>query len=64
MIKFGSRTEVTLAKFLDPQIKVKVGQTVRGAADVIAILNNPIHTTAKPQSGEELEPLIGRETPA
>ena len=35
-----------------------------GAADVIAILNNPIHTTAKPRPGEELEPLIGRETPA
>jgi phosphatidylserine decarboxylase len=64
MIKFGSRTEVTLAKFLDPQVKVKVGQTVRGAADIIAILNNPIHTTAKPKPGEELEPLIGRETPA
>jgi phosphatidylserine decarboxylase len=63
MIKFGSRTEVTLAKFLDPQIKVTVGQTVRGAADVIAILGNPIHTTA-PDPGEETEPLIGRETPA
>jgi phosphatidylserine decarboxylase len=69
MIKFGSRTEVTLAKFLDPQIKVKVGQTVKGAADVIAMLNNPIHTTAmntggKDGSGEESEPLLGRETPA
>jgi phosphatidylserine decarboxylase len=63
MIKFGSRTEITLAKFLDPQIKVKVGQTVRGAADVIALLGHPILTSA-PQSGPELEPLIGRETPA
>ena len=30
MIKFGSRTEVTLAKFLEPTVKVVVGQTVRG----------------------------------
>jgi phosphatidylserine decarboxylase len=64
MIKFGSRTEVTLAKFLDPQVKVKVGQTVKGASDIIAILNKPIHTTTNPQPGEDLEPLIGRETPA
>jgi phosphatidylserine decarboxylase len=64
MIKFGSRTEVTLAKFLDPQIKVKIGQTVRGAADVIAVLGNPIHIKAPSGSGSEFEPLIGRETPA
>jgi phosphatidylserine decarboxylase len=64
MIKFGSRTEVTLAKFLEPQIKVTIGQTVRGASDVIAILNNPIHTSAKGATDPELEPLIGRETPA
>lgn len=64
MIKFGSRTELTLAKFLDPQIKVTVGQTVRGAADVIAVLKNPIHTTAKLSVDPEHEPLIGRETPA
>jgi phosphatidylserine decarboxylase len=64
MIKFGSRTEVTLAAFLEPQIKVQVGQTVRGAADIIAILNKPIHTTAKAATDPELEPLIGRETPA
>jgi phosphatidylserine decarboxylase len=36
MIKFGSRTELTIAKWLNPRIDVKVGQTVRGAADVIA----------------------------
>ena len=64
MIKFGSRTEVTLAKFLDPKVTVKVGQSVRGAADVIALLNNPIHTTAQAPANEELEPLIGRGTPA
>jgi phosphatidylserine decarboxylase len=36
MIKFGSRTELTIAKWLNPRIDVKVGQVVRGAADVIA----------------------------
>ncbi|HSU69183.1 MAG TPA: phosphatidylserine decarboxylase, partial [Tepidisphaeraceae bacterium] len=34
MIKFGSRTELTVPKWLEPQVQVKVGQTVRGAADV------------------------------
>ncbi|MDP9174756.1 MAG: phosphatidylserine decarboxylase [Planctomycetota bacterium] len=63
MIKFGSRTELTIAKRLDPVIKVQIGQTVRGAADIIAILGKPIHTEA-PVGGSELEPLVGRETPA
>lgn len=64
MIKFGSRTELYIPKSLDPQVKVTVGQTVRGAADVIAILNNPIHIVAKEPIDEEFEPLVGRETPA
>jgi phosphatidylserine decarboxylase len=64
MIKFGSRTELTLPKWLDPQVKVQIGQSVRGAADVIAILGKPIHTEAPAADGEEFEPLIGRETPA
>lgn len=38
MIKFGSRTELYIPKRLAPQIKVSVGQKVRGAADVIAVL--------------------------
>jgi len=42
MIKFGSRTELFIPKWLDPDVKVKVGQTVRGAADVIAVLRNPL----------------------
>jgi hypothetical protein len=37
---------------------------VRGAADVIATLTNPIHTEAKEPIDEEFEPLVGRETPA
>jgi phosphatidylserine decarboxylase len=63
MIKFGSRTEITIAKFLQPEIKVRIGQTVRGAADIIAVLGQPIHTQTT-DSGEELEPLVPRETPA
>jgi phosphatidylserine decarboxylase len=39
MIKFGSRTEVTIPAWLEPQIKVAVGQKVRGAIDVIATTN-------------------------
>jgi phosphatidylserine decarboxylase len=46
MIKFGSRTEITIAKSLEPNIRVRVGQTVRGAADVIATLDRPISSTA------------------
>jgi phosphatidylserine decarboxylase len=38
MIKFGSRTELTIPKWLNPTVRVKVGQKVRGAADVIAVL--------------------------
>jgi phosphatidylserine decarboxylase len=63
MIKFGSRTELTIAKFLEPKVQVAIGQTVRGAADVIAVLGKPIHTETK-DAGEELEPLVRRESPA
>lgn len=63
MIKFGSRTELTLPKWLEPEIKVQIGQTVRGAADVIAILKKPIHTHTK-GAPEDFEPLVGRGTPA
>src|SRR5580658_9207347 len=44
MIKFGSRTELTIAKWLQPQIRVHVGQNVRGAADVVAVLESPIRS--------------------
>lgn len=36
MIKFGSRTELYIPMTLSPQVLVKVGQKIRGAADVIA----------------------------
>jgi phosphatidylserine decarboxylase len=57
MIKFGSRTELTIAKWLEPTIAVKIGQNVRGAADVIAVLGKPVGSGA----GEKIEL---RETPA
>jgi phosphatidylserine decarboxylase len=65
MIKFGSRTELYVPLWLQPQAKVQVGQTVRGAADIIVSLGKPIHTTVPAKNvGEEYEPLVGRETPA
>jgi phosphatidylserine decarboxylase len=64
MIKFGSRTELYIPKWLEPKIEVSVGQAVRGATDVIATLGNPIHGEVKRVDDEEFEPLVGRETPA
>ena len=65
MIKFGSRTELYVLKSLEPQVKVREGQTVRGGADVIVVLGKPIHTTEPAKNlDEEFEPLVGRETPA
>ncbi|HWE96788.1 MAG TPA: phosphatidylserine decarboxylase [Tepidisphaeraceae bacterium] len=64
MIKFGSRTELSIPLTLAPQITVTVGQTVRGGADVIARLGNPIHTLARKGDDSELEPLAPRHTPA
>jgi phosphatidylserine decarboxylase len=46
MIKFGSRTELYIPKWLEPEIKVTVGQPVRGAMDIIAVLRKPVTTTA------------------
>src|SRR5439155_12019503 len=64
MIKFGSRTELYIPNWLKPELKVKVGDNVRGAADVIAVLGEAIHTTARAVDAQEFEPLVGRETPA
>jgi phosphatidylserine decarboxylase len=64
MIKFGSRTELSIAKWLDPQVTVQIGDTVRGAADVIATLGKPIHTDAVQVDDSEFEPIAGRTTPA
>jgi hypothetical protein len=65
MIKFGSRTELYVAKALEPQVKVRIGQAVRGGADIIVMLGKPIHTLEPAKDvSEEFEPLVGRETPA
>lgn len=63
MIKFGSRTELYLPAWLKPSVTVKVGQSLRGAADVVAILENPIHTQ-RLAADPEAEPLAPRQTPA
>ena len=64
MIKFGSRTELYVPKWMEPQVKVKVGQKVRGAADVIARLGKPIHTVERKTADDaEFEPLAPRQTP-
>jgi phosphatidylserine decarboxylase len=41
MIKFGSRTELYIPAWLEPEVVVQIGQAVHGAADVIAILRKP-----------------------
>ena len=65
MIKFGSRTELYVPMALRPEAKVQVGQPVRGGADIVVVLGEPIHTLEPAKSvGEEFEPLLGRETPA
>ena len=65
MIKFGSRTELYVPLWLEPQAKVQVGQSVRGGADILVSLGKPIHTTEPAKNvGAEYEPLVGRETPA
>jgi phosphatidylserine decarboxylase len=64
MIKFGSRTELTVPKWMEPQVRVKVGQKVKGASDVLVVLGKPIHTQTTVVDDEELEPLAPRGTPA
>jgi hypothetical protein len=64
MIKFGSRTELFIPRWLGPQIRVAVGDKVRGAASIIASLASPIHTDAPRPDDHEYEPLAPRETPA
>jgi phosphatidylserine decarboxylase len=64
MIKFGSRTELTIPMWLNPEIVVKQGQAVRGGADIIARLKTPIHSLEKKLDTSEFEPIVPRETPA
>lgn len=64
MIKFGSRTELSIPQWLEPEVLVKEGQIVRGGADVIARLGKPIHAAAPSINSAEFEPIAPRETPA
>ena len=70
MIKFGSRTELTIPKRLHPEIRVKVGQKVRAGLDVIAEVDGHGVGGAGETAGEtvviddpEMEPLA-EPTPA
>lgn len=38
MIKFGSRTELYIPKRLNPEVKVQLGQKVRGVSDILAVI--------------------------
>lgn len=67
MIKFGSRTELTIPKRLHPKILVQPGQKVRGGADVIAEVQSPHHPTGTVTApaalnDPEMEPIL-RPTP-
>ncbi len=64
MIKFGSRTELSIPQWLEPEVLVKEGQVVRGGADVIARLGKPIHAAVPSINSAEFEPIAPRETPA
>ena len=64
LIKFGSRTELTVPQSLQPQVLVQVGQKVRGGADVLVKLGTPIHTLVKKVDDTEVEKLAPRDTPA
>ena len=58
MIKFGSRTELTIPLSLQPQVLVRPGQKVRGAADVLARISNAMHAPAD-ATAPALEPMVG-----
>lgn len=66
MIKFGSRTELTIPTRLGPKVTVTVGQKVRGGADVLATLEHGLAgaTPEAVNANTDAEPLLGRETPA
>ena len=55
MIKFGSRTELTIPKRLHPRVTVEPGQKVRGGADVLAVVDADEATV---EGETELQPLV------
>ena len=65
MIKFGSRTELTIAGRLNPEVRVVVGQKVRGASTVMAAIAKGVHGIADQPAdpnGDTL-PRVGQEIP-
>ena len=58
MIKFGSRTELTVPRALAPEVLCEVGQTVRGGSDVLVRV-----AAADVEVPAEVEP-VGAPTPA
>ena len=59
MIKFGSRTELTIPKRLAPRILVEPGRKVRGGADAIAEVDVPHAPVAvAPADDPEMEPIL------
>ena len=61
MIKFGSRTELTIPKRLHPEILVEPGQKVRGGADAIAVVRGPRTPTTPSETSAVDDPEL---TPA
>jgi len=55
MIKFGSRTELLIPTWLAPEVRVKPGDVVQGAKDIIAVLGHAIHTE-RPAAGADTTP--------
>jgi hypothetical protein len=64
MIKFGSRTELYIPQWLQPEVLVHEGDAVYGASTVIARLGVPIHTIIRKIDEEEFERIVPRQTPA
>jgi phosphatidylserine decarboxylase len=58
MIKFGSRTELTIPKRLAPKILVEPGQKVRGGADAIASVELAHDAPARTPHDPEMEPIL------
>lgn len=64
MIKFGSRTELTIPMWLKPEIRVQIGQTVKGAATVIAELGVSEAASPAGVQGVMADSPAGRGMPA
>ncbi len=65
MIKFGSRTELTIPKSIGPVVATEVGRKVKGGADILVRLTGHVEAVPRAEDlADELEPTVGRTTPA